>query len=176
MRLAPLLLVLLASCVQSLPVGAERPPRESDLVAVDSVIGAWRAARQPYTSRCEAERASRFVIVRSDDVGGYCASRGPCCGSAERQHACGCAWDQGRMGCAAGATTYEADIVQPFAGLTDTWRVMVWLSPYEDEQTQRRVVAHEAVHWLGTCALGDVDRLHRRAGWWGADGYESAAW
>jgi hypothetical protein len=66
--------------------------------------------------------------------------------------------------------------VQPLAGAAQRWRVMLWISKYEDEQTQRRLIAHEYVHALGACSIGDPDRLHARADWWGRDGIESAAW
>lgn len=177
--------VLLSGCVLPLPRGAERPPRADDLAVVDAVITAWRAGGEPYTSRCEGERASRMVIIRADQITmrgdsggtgpGYCASHGPCCGSAERQHACGCAWDQGAMGCAAGSTTWQSDIVDPLASLTSTYRVMIWISAYEDAATQRRLIAHEATHWLSRCGWGDPDSAHAHRAFWGAQGYEAAA-
>ena len=173
---AALLALLLAGCVQSLPVGAERPPRASDLSVIDAVSQAWRAAGNPWTTECRQERRDRIVVVRSANVSIYCASRGPCCGSPEKQHACGCAVDQGASGCAAGATTFEADWVQPLAGAAQHWRVMLWVSRYEDEQMQRRVVAHESIHWLGTCSEVGDDRAHVNAAWWGAQGIESAGW
>lgn len=167
------LALLCASCVRSLPAGAERPPRASDLAIVDAVIGAWRVAGHPYAERSREERASRMVVVRVTEptMSAYCTSRGPYCGTPERQAAGGCRW-----GCAAGVTTWEGDIVDPLASLTNTYRVMIWVSGYETPEVQRSVIAHEAVHWLGRTSLGDADRLHKRAGWWGAGGIESAGW
>lgn len=173
-RVAAILALLCASsCVQSLPLGAERPPRASDLAIVDAVIGAWRLAGHPYSARSREERASRMVVVRVTEptMSAYCTSRGPYCGTPERQAAGGCRW-----GCAAGVTTWEGDIVDPLASLTNTYRVMIWVSGYETPEVQRSVIAHEAVHWLGRTSLGDADRLHKRAGWWGAGGIESAGW
>lgn len=168
-----LLTLALAGCVQSLPVGAERPPRASDLATIDLVSQAWRDAGNPWTAQCRQERRDRLVVVRSEtDVGGYCASLGPCCGSAERRAACGCGY-----GCAAGAITREADWVQPLAGAAQHWRVMIWISAFEDEQTQRRLVAHEWTHALGACGANDDDRLHTaHPQWWGTQGIESAGW
>lgn len=177
-RLAPLLLMLLVGCPAPMPHGAERPPNSDDMRVIDAVRDAWRAAGNPWTAQCQHEH-SQIVVVRADQetsVGGYCASRGPCCGTPERQASCGCMWTQGGMGCAAGATTREADSIQPFAGLADDWRVMLWVSAYEDAPTQARLIAHEYTHALGHCALRDSDAGHRRAGWWGAQGVESAAW
>lgn len=171
-----ILALLLASCVQSLPVGAERPPRDSDLAVIDAVSAAWRAAGHPWTAQCRQERRDRIVVIRTDHVSIYCASRGPCCGTPEKQDACGCSVRTGGAGCAGGATTREADWVQPVAGLAERWRVMLWISKYEDEQTQRRLIAHEWIHALGTCSLEDPDRLHARVGWWGAGGIEAAGW
>jgi hypothetical protein len=156
-------------------VGAERPPRESDAAVIDAVSAAFRAAGNPWTAQCRQERR-RIVVVRGENVSVYCASRGPCCGTMEKQDACQCSIRTGGAGCAAGATTREADWVQPVAAAAQRWRVMLWVSKYEDEQTQRRVIAHEYVHALGTCSLEDPDRLHARAGWWGAQGLESAGW
>ena len=175
-RAALLALALLcASCVQSLPVGAARPPRDSDLAIVDAVSEAWRAAGNPWTSRCREERADRMVVVRSaESVASYCASLGPCCGTLEKQDACRCSMRTGGPGCAAGATTWESDIVDPLAAITGTYRVMLWLSPWESPETQRGVLAHEATHWASRCATGDPDPLHRRAGSWGPSGIESA--
>lgn len=121
-----------------------------------------------------------MVVIRADQETmtstGYCASRGPCCGTAEKRAACGCT-----IGCAAGATTWESDIVDPLAAITGTYRVMIWVSAYEDEQTQRRVIAHEATHWLGRACMPngrrDVDATHARyPERWGSTGYESAGW
>ena len=172
---AALLALCLAGCVNALPVGAERPPRASDLVVIDAVSAAWRAAGNPWTARARQERR-RIVVVRGEAVSVYCASRGPCCGSPAKQDACGCSVRTGGAGCAAGATTWEAAIVQPFAAASGTWRPVFWLSAHEDAQTQERVLAHEAIHWLGGATLDDPDRAHARAGWWGRDGIESAGW
>lgn len=179
MRRAILLSALiLTGCPLPLPRGAERPPRAPDILVVDAVIDAWRSAGEPYPTTCVEERASRMVVIRADQETmtstGYCASRGPCCGSVERQEACGCDWAHGGIGCAAGATTWEGDIIDPFAALTDTYRVQIWISAYEDEQTQRRVLAHEAVHWLGRCATNDPDPQHQHVERWGSSGYEAA--
>ena len=171
------LALLLSGCVQALPQGAERPPRASDLVVIDKIASAWRAAGNPWTAQCRQERRDRLVVIRAErSVGGYCAAAGPCCGTPAKQSSCGCLWAQGGMGCAAGATTREADWIQPIAGLAQRWRVMIWISAHLDEQTQRRVIAHEYVHALGTCSLEDPDRLHARTGWWGAQGIESSGW
>lgn len=176
-RAALLALALLcASCVQSLPVGAERPPRDSDLAIVDAVSAAWRTAGNPWTSRCREERADRMVVVRSaENVASYCASNGPCCGTMEKQDACRCSMRTGGPGCAAGATTWESDIVDPLAAITGTYRVMLWLSPFETSATQKSVLAHEAGHWILRCATGNPDPRHARADMWSAGGFADAA-
>jgi len=179
-RLTIILALLCASCVQSLPLGAERPPRASDLAIVDAVIGAWRLAGHPYSARSREERAGRIVVVRADQdafrATSLCASRGPCCGSEEKQAACGCSVRTGGWGCAAGATTWEGDLVDPLAAITGTYRVMIWVSGYETPDVQRSVIAHESAHWLARTSLGDADRLHRLPWLWGAGGIESAGW
>lgn len=169
--------VFLSGCPLPLPAGAERPPNQTDLQTIDKVIDAWRSAGEPWTAECRQQRRDRMVVIRGEQhvfaSTGFCASRGPCCGTPAKQHACGC--DRG-YGCAAGVTTYEGDIIDPFAALSDTYRVQFWLSAYEDEQTQRRVLAHEAVHWLARVGANDDDRLHRNPVYWGTQGYESAGW
>ena len=175
-RLSVALAMLLAGCVNALPAGAERPPNSDDMRVIDAVRDAWREAGHPWTAQCQHEHA-QIVVVRADQgtsVGGYCASRGPCCGTPEKQAACGCLWTQGGMGCAAGAMTREADSIQPFAALLDDWRPMLWVSAYETPETQRGLVAHEATHWLGVCSGFGPDSGHARPGVWGSAGIEGA--
>lgn len=173
------LALLLAGCVQSLPVGAERPPNDVDLAIIDATAAAWRAAGQPWPSQCRDEREDRLVVVRAEqDVfreSGYCASRGPCCGSPEKQAACRCGWAQGGMGCAAGTMIRDPDVLAPFAALTHDWRIILFISAYESPETQARLIAHEAVHSYGECSGQGPDSGHRALGWWGRDGIEGAA-
>lgn len=174
----------LLGCPPPLPSGAVRPPSSADLELFDAVLTAAPAAGVPVTERCREERAERLVVVDATDQtmrrwAGYCASQSDICvqtaaisDAQERSRA------RGEAGCllglcAGGSTVWEQDDIWP--ANFGRWRAVVFVSAYEDAATRRRLVLHEAVHWLGGCSGTGVDHTHSRLELWGPDGVEQRA-
>jgi hypothetical protein len=142
-RLVPLLALLVASC---LDYKGSTPATEPDRALVGALVEEWRAAGLPYGDACEAQRA-QLRTVYSGGAGfravcAYCPSGG----SLDCDDRAECPW-----GCAAGCVGGASGPGTSLGGGRRRHPILAVTAAVPADR-RRRLLIHEAGHWLDACS------------------------
>lgn len=149
-------LLALASCRPVLPDDATFATAE-ELTAIDDARTVWLRRGLPYGATCEAQQGA-IRIVR--DANAFASV----CGDVPR-HADGTC-PEGEESCSHGCY-HLVRLPRSTASRQERATVVFGVAPELDAHDARRVLVHEALHWLGHCSGHGRDSWHLDESRWG---------
>ncbi|MCG8554241.1 MAG: hypothetical protein MJD61_02975 [Proteobacteria bacterium] len=135
--------LLLSGCTAGLPRGATTPdgPQRA---ALSAAIETWRAAGLPWRAQCDEEYTRLHIVVAPPDTFTHVCRNRPL---------------------KAGGRLYACSLTQrehtwPWSVLDRDRVPLLVISALEPRDHRRRLVIHEAMHWLGHCSGKGIDYGH----------------